>query len=84
MILRYGKGGDEADAVVFHDSAHALIRQTEQHVDARGLGVKRHVGQRFLDDAEQRRFDLDRESFILHAHGFEFHGDMVLAWRLNS
>jgi hypothetical protein len=42
------------------DGAHALIRQAEQHVDARGWAVERRVGQRFLDDAEQRRFNLDR------------------------
>ena len=51
----------DADAVVGHVQADAVIVHRELHVDARRARMPRHVGEDLLEDAEHRRRHVDVE-----------------------
>src|SRR3972149_2940247 len=71
MVLEHGGGGEGPDDVILDGGDHLAVALAAQHIHAAGLGVQDDVGQRLLDDPEQRRLHLDRQSFRLHAHRFE-------------
>src|SRR5712664_1935950 len=56
----------DADAVVDHFQADAILVHRELHVDARGARMPRYVGEDLLEDAEHRRRHVDVE---LHLRG---------------
>ena len=54
-------------AIVFHDHQQLVVAILEHHTDARRMCMLENIGERFLNDAENSRFNRRRESKLIQA-----------------